>query len=1320
MRKAQYTLISFIIAAFILLSLVGVVANITVEKTNQLNKTQLLIKLGDVVRAIHSIQEEERQVSIDFTDVHLGMLGGWPRGVSKCGSYTNQSSDWLIKSTPYWFSSPDAARFFTYTADTDCINLINDCKSNCPVNDNKCKSDCELEERTCIYSRTKSMITFHFVDVSYGLYEVIDDNGVVRTDFTVDGNAGRSEVLLSAGGHSIVFTNNLPNSITLRRVIPTSGSISCSLSDSSFSCDGFSCSVSESLNCDNNKHCFISDGFVSCVTGELLSISNYCSLGVDSFICGGEDYPFVSFSFIDGRLVSDSESISADGDCIRGDDRVVCNGFSCSITKSLSCDNGVSCVFSDNGINCDNGVSCDSSLNCVRLSEYSSCIPNDSFINGFYINFLNNYFNEMKILAFNQIKSVALNNGLLLTNLVTPLIYNASINGFGSNSLLITFLPINIPLFTLSSKDLLVRYEGSTLVSDAFRSDFASYESSAKKLILNNSFNELINEIINKHSSFSFRSSTKVSGSSFNDYNNFMNTNYDEHWSLDSDSGIELDFSVKPYCIYLLKEGCMFLSDEVPTGLTTHYLEGSRTLFDEFTQYSTTFPEVWVSCKNECGACHDIGLFNNPCINISDTHCQNCFKCLSGSDYDSITDDECYVIINNSVVPVLAEYLSYRLNTITKLFDLPFNVLINTQRVNITSISFDKVVSSNAFESSCFNCKSAIGKGTCLFLNSSLSVSSSFSCDTSDCSDCGGCNEREGIIETDGITPMNFQLIVNNNGDTNERVYPVILIDSKNNLNVNIGSFTAMPQNVITTFSSPQVDTDGLVDSDNRFDYKIIGDSALINHGSSHTFNLELIPADVGLGRGTHRIRICASTDYDDEWDWSDNCVDYLIGSCTDGDFAKSCCEDIGGTWILTPSCIDYGKSGLCCGDDFYISNEPINYDYDASNYINAITIGDFDGDGYDDVSTIYEDVSCENNCDDIFYLLINNGSEYPVSQSITFRRDSYSYLKGVRSIDFDDDGDLDVVMVDSRGRIYVFTNNDGLFDYYSFKINVNYFGVRSFDIGDLDNNGIPDIVLIGSRLNTPSNYLAVVVMNGDYNNPLLLNINLRAIYDVTINDFNNDGLNDFAVSGWRNIGFFYNNGDSFDFSPTAFDVYNMVHITSGDFNGDGNIDLATLSYVSGSQNNLLDLIINNGDGSFTKTQTNIHCINAITTNDFNSDGAFDIGCVNNNVFNLLLSDGSEHSLTLNHGVNQIDSNNNSFIVSYFESPTTFFKTFTLINHKRVYSNEDYFIYDDKACQGGEVITCNRNYLRVWGYDADQTHCVFNPDLMRSYYCIGG
>jgi len=126
----------------------------------------------------------------------------------------------------------------------------------------------------------------------------------------------------------------------------------------------------------------------------------------------------------------------------------------------------------------------------------------------------------------------------------------------------------------------------------------------------------------------------------------------------------------------------------------------------------------------------------------------------------------------------------------------------------------------------------------------------------------------------------------------------------------------------------------------------------------------------------------------------------------------------------------------------------------------------------------------------------------------------------------------------------------------------------------------------------------------------------------VATGDFNGDGkLDVISANGAANsISVLIGNGDGTFGGHKEFTVLDPVGLTTGDFNGDGKLDIAaaTSSGVS--------VLLGNGDGTFGKHQdfTAGHGLHAVAVGDFNLDGKLDLAVTNgtDGTVSILLGNG--------------------------------------------------------------------------------------------------
>jgi FG-GAP-like repeat/Bacterial Ig domain len=123
----------------------------------------------------------------------------------------------------------------------------------------------------------------------------------------------------------------------------------------------------------------------------------------------------------------------------------------------------------------------------------------------------------------------------------------------------------------------------------------------------------------------------------------------------------------------------------------------------------------------------------------------------------------------------------------------------------------------------------------------------------------------------------------------------------------------------------------------------------------------------------------------------------------------------------------------------------------------------------------------------------------------------------------------------------------------------------------------------------------------------------------IQTGDFNGDGIVDLITGNncgdngsCQGLTVYLGNGDgTFQSGVSSMSQIPATDIAIGDFNGDGKLDVAAAAYVNGGQDGTLQIELGNGDGTFTQGQsvalpTNLISF-SLTTGDFNGDGKLDV-----------------------------------------------------------------------------------------------------------------
>ncbi len=186
-----------------------------------------------------------------------------------------------------------------------------------------------------------------------------------------------------------------------------------------------------------------------------------------------------------------------------------------------------------------------------------------------------------------------------------------------------------------------------------------------------------------------------------------------------------------------------------------------------------------------------------------------------------------------------------------------------------------------------------------------------------------------------------------------------------------------------------------------------------------------------------------------------------------------------------------------------------------------------------------------------------------------------------------------------------------------------------SIAVGDFNNDGVPDLVL--TNVGEASELNGVSVLLGNPNGTFQTGKFYPAgggAYAVAVGDFNGDGIPDLAVANTddslHSVSILLGLGNGTFSAPinSQFGDYYPSAIITGDFNGDGLLDVATANLGDGSQGSFT-IFAGNGNGTLGTPVTNPVGAEAmaLVAGDFNRDGNADLAIadpISNTVYILL------------------------------------------------------------------------------------------------------
>ncbi len=279
-----------------------------------------------------------------------------------------------------------------------------------------------------------------------------------------------------------------------------------------------------------------------------------------------------------------------------------------------------------------------------------------------------------------------------------------------------------------------------------------------------------------------------------------------------------------------------------------------------------------------------------------------------------------------------------------------------------------------------------------------------------------------------------------------------------------------------------------------------------------------------------------------------------------------------------------------------------------------AVVVGDFTGDGILDLAVALR-------YSDAVAMFRGNGDG-------TFQPPRFvaagNNLLAIAAADFNGDGHLDLAVTDaSRNEVQILLGNgDGTFQAPRRSAAGNPVAVA---VGDFNGDGIPDLAVVTSSSNS-SGFVSVLLGNGDGSFQPARTISFGALHapvSVAVGDFNGDGTPDLAASVYSNSGSFVSvllgNGDgSFQPAHTFATGDFPGKVVVGDFNGDGNADLA----VANQSSNNVSLFLGTGDGGFQTAYTIGGVSAPVVVGDFNGDGIPDLVAGGGGAVSVLLGNG--------------------------------------------------------------------------------------------------
>lgn len=308
----------------------------------------------------------------------------------------------------------------------------------------------------------------------------------------------------------------------------------------------------------------------------------------------------------------------------------------------------------------------------------------------------------------------------------------------------------------------------------------------------------------------------------------------------------------------------------------------------------------------------------------------------------------------------------------------------------------------------------------------------------------------------------------------------------------------------------------------------------------------------------------------------------------------------------------------------------------------------DFDNDGFLDLFIC-------NSEENLLYKNISEG----VFSNVTKKSNLTGHGNKSLFLDIDHEGDLDLILAKKGENSVMRNNGDGTFSNFSdaAEMSKNKNNSRDLAFGDFDNDGDIDVIIANE--NGPCRIFSNLRQGKFLDQTLGSGIDFEKGSDnVEIADFNNDGYLDILItSKTHGIKLFQNKGDgSFEISKQskflgkAIEGLNCYDAAFFDFDNDGLSDLLFVGQSSTSGKKGIILFHNDGDGfsdaSYLLPES-VSNARQISFADYNQDGDLDIFLIEmNGGIELLRNDGgnANHRLKVQLvGLKTGSSKNNHF-----------------------------------------------------------------------------